>query len=307
VLHATPGFAIVEADYKGAELYGMAIMAGSAKMRDHCVRSMLPDKGYNDKGEKVPDGKYPHPDYYDIHSNVACLAFRLNCIPTKKGLEGIGKGHFRTLAKNVIFGIAYGRQAKAIALQAREQGIKVKTEDAQKVIDAIFKMYPELPPFFEEAGERAKRSGWLCHCFGRFRRFPQTDDYQLEGEFERQAMNFPIQGMIASCVNRGIAFLADRIEKLGLQNEIRILLQIHDAVVVEARYDYVEYAQQLIQWAFVDMVEIWPTDLAGNPRNDGPYRLGLDFEVCDHWGEKFSYEKALKVGLDPKFAAKPKK
>jgi len=306
VLKASDGFALIEADYKGAELYGMAVMSGSKKMQDHCVRSMLPDKGYNAKGEKEDGGKFPHPNYYDIHSNVACLAFKLSCIPTKKGLESIGKEHFRTLAKNVIFGIAYGRQAKAIALQAKEQGISVTPQEAQKVIDAIFAVYPELPPFFDEAKNRAITQRWLCHCFGRFRRFPFTEDYKLEGEFERQAMNFPIQGMIASCVNRGIAYLADRIEKLGLQDDIRILLQIHDAVLVEARYEYIEYAKQLIQWAFVDMVEIWPTSLAGVPRNDGPYRLSLEFEVSDHWGEKFSYEKAVKVGLDPKYAAKPK-
>ncbi len=306
VLQASPGFALVEADYKGAELYGMAVMSGSLKMQDHCVRSMLPDKGYNAKGVKEDGGKYPHPNYYDIHSNVAVLAFQLKCIPTKSGLESIGKVHFRTLAKNVIFGIAYGRQAKAIALQAKEQGINVTPHEAQLVIDAIFQMYSELPAFFEEAKSRARNEKWLCHCFGRFRRFPTTNDYKLEGEFERQAMNFPIQGMIASAVDRAIAYLVDIIERQGLQNDIRILLQIHDAVLVEARYEYVEYAQQLIQWAFVDMVEIWPTDLAGTPRGDGPYRLGLDFEVADHWGEKFSYEKAIEVGLDPKFAAKPK-
>lgn len=220
-------------------------------------------------------------------------------------METIGKAHFRTLAKNVIFGIAYGRQAKAIALQAKEQGINVTPDEAQKVINAIFNMYPELQPFFDEAKSRAINERVLCHCFGRFRRFPVASDYKLEGEFERQAMNFPIQGMIASCVDRGIAYLDDRIDQLGMQNDIRILLQIHDAVLVEAKYEYVEYAQQLIQWALVDMVEIWPTDLGGKPRGDGPYRLGLEFEVADHWGEKFTYEKAIKVGLDPKFAAKP--
>lgn len=297
VLQASEGYALIEADYKGAELYGMAVMSGSKKMQDHCLRSMLPDKGYNEKGVKEDGGKYPHPNYYDIHSNVACLAFQLKCLATKSGLESIGKVHFRTLAKNVIFGIAYGRQAKAIALQAKEQGINVTPHEAQLVIDAIFEMYHELPAFFDEAKSRAIKEKWLCHCFGRFRRFPTTSDYKLEGEFERQAMNFPIQGMIASCVDRGLAYLVDKIEQLGLQNEIRILLTIHDAVVLEAKYEYVEYAQQLIQWAFVEMVEIWPTDLAGKPRGDGPYRLGLDFEVADHWGERYTKKQCQELGI----------
>lgn len=305
-LMASEGFALVEADYKGAELYCMAVMAGSKKMQDHCNRALLPDKGYDQQGNKIDGGKFPHPDYYDIHSNVACLAFRLKCHPSKAGLSTIGKEHFRTLAKNVIFGIAYGRQAKAIALQAKEQKVNVTVDEAQTVIDAIFRMYPELEPFFDEAKSRATKERWLCHGFGRFRRFPKTSDYKLEGEFERQAMNFPIQGMIASCVDRGIAYLCSEIERTGMQDNIRPLLTIHDAVLIEARYDYVEYAQQLIKWAFVDMVEIWPTDLSGKPRGDGPYRLGLDFEVSKHWSEKWSYEEAIEVGLDPKFAAKPK-
>jgi uracil-DNA glycosylase family 4 len=306
VLRASDGYAFVEADYKGAELYGMALMSGSKKMQDHCLRSLLDDEGYDEHGNKVDGGKFPHPDYYDIHSNVAVLAFHLKCHPSKHGLKEIGKVHFRTLAKNVIFGIAYGRQAKAIALQAKEQGINVTPQEAQMVIDAIFAMYPELVPFFNEAKDRAKNARWLCHCFGRFRRFPRTSDYKLEGEFERQAMNFPIQGMIASAVDRGLAHLVARIEELGLEDDIRILLTIHDAVLLEAKYEYVDFAKQLIQWAFVDMVEIWPTNLAGEPRGDGPYHLGMDFEVSKHWGEKFSYEEAVKVGLDPKFAKKPK-
>jgi len=191
ILKASDGFALVEADYKGAELYGMALMSGSKKMQEHCIRSLLPDEGYDEKGKKCEGGKFPHPDYYDIHSNVACLAFQLKCHPSKKGLDSIGKVHFRTLAKNVIFGIAYGRQAKAIALQAKEQGINVTVNEAQIVIDAIFQMYPELLPFFNEAKSRAIKDRWLCNCFGRFRRFPSTSDYKLEGEFERQAMNFP--------------------------------------------------------------------------------------------------------------------
>lgn len=297
VLRASPGFALIEFDYKGAELYGMALMAGSTLMQDHCIRSLLPDEGFDEKGNQVPGGKFPHPQYYDIHSNVAVLAFQLKCLPTKGGLKSIGKAHFRTLAKNVIFGIAYGRQAKAIALQAREQGIRVSVEEAQQVIDTIFALYPELVAFFESAKSRALDERWLCNCFGRLRRFPRTSDFKMEGEFERQAMNYPIQSMIASAVDRGLAYLDDIIERQGLGNDLRLLLQIHDAGLVECRYHLIPHAIELIKWAMVDMVEIWPTSLDGAPRGDGPYRLGLEFEVSRHWGEKYSKEKAEQLGI----------
>ena len=60
ILKAAPGHLLIEADYVGAELYGMAIMSGDATMIDHATRNQLPED---------------HPNFYDIHSNVAVLAF----------------------------------------------------------------------------------------------------------------------------------------------------------------------------------------------------------------------------------------
>lgn len=116
VLKASPGHVLVEADYVGAELFGMAVMAGDPNMVAHATRNQLPED---------------HPDYYDIHSNVAVFAFRLNCPPTKSGLAAIGKKHIRIVAKSVIFGIAYGRGAKAIAVAAKEQGIEITTDECK--------------------------------------------------------------------------------------------------------------------------------------------------------------------------------
>lgn len=303
ILTAADGYLLVEFDYVGAELFGMAVMSGDEKMIDHAQRATLPDEGYNEKGEKTSGGKYPHPNYYDIHSNVAKLAFRLNCAPTKKGLKDIGKAHFRILAKNVIFGIAYGRQAKAIALQAKEQKVNVTPEDAQRVIDAIFEMYPKLKPFFESAASRALEEKWLCHCFGRFRRFPSAADYQLSGEFERQAMNFPIQGMVASAVNRGLAKMRwTRDHKLKQPDLFKMLLQMHDAGLLEVPYKHVAYvADELIPNVMSKQVPIYPSALDGTPSGKGPYYLGTDITVCRSWGEKLTVEECREFGIPEKF------
>lgn len=289
ILKASPGYVLIEFDYIGAELLGMAIMAGDETMIDHCLRAQLSESD---------------PNYYDIHSHVAVMAFKLGCKPTKSGLKEIGKSHFRTLAKNVIFGIAYGRGAKAIALQAREQGIRVSVEDAQRVIDTIFDLYPMLQPFYEEAKTRALQDKWLCHCFGRFRRFPTASDYKLEGEFERQAMNFPIQGMVASAVDRGLAYLDEAIEENTKTGDIRLLLQMHDAGLLETRYDLVGYSVELIRWAMSHCVPIYPTNLAGEPTGKGPYYLGVDVSVEEHWGEKISATRCNELGIPLKFAGK---
>ncbi len=308
LLMASPGFALVEFDYKGAELYGMAIMSGDELMIEHSKRALFPDEGYDKDGNEVKGGKYPHPQYYDIHSNVACLAFRLDCPPNKAGLKSIGKLHFRVLAKNVIFGIAYGRGAKAIALQAKENKKKddpeVTVEQAQAVIDAIFAMYPRLKPFFDSARERALQEKWLCNCFGRYRRFPTAMDYKLEGEFERQAMNFPIQSMVASAVNRGLARLRKCIRDFGLKEDIRILLQIHDAGLIECKYHLIEYVvDELIPYCMRDCVPIYPSHLDGTPLGTGPYNLGLDTTVENHWGEHYTRQECEDYGIPIRFAA----
>lgn len=286
LLTASPGHLLIEADYVGAELYGMAIMSGDPTMIDHATRNQLPEDD---------------PNFYDIHSNVAVLAFNLPCKPTKSGMKDIGKEHLRVIAKSVIFGIAYGRGAKAIALAAKEQGVYVTVDEAQQVIDTIFAMYPGLIPFFDECKKRATEDKWLCHCFGRFRRFPYAADYKLEGEFERQAMNFPIQGMIASAVSRAIAYLKDYKDQGDDPNLFRILLQIHDALLVEVPYEHVEFvAQEVLPWAMREMVPIYPSRLDGTPTGDGPYFLGIEADAMRHWGEKLTEEEGLACGLAQK-------
>lgn len=296
----------IESDLKGAELAGMAIMAGAKKMIEHSERAnKYPEEGYDSDGKEVPGGKYPHPEYYDIHSNVAILAFKLKCHPSKQGLKDVGKAHIRNIAKTVIFGLCYGRGAKAIALAAKEQGVDITVEEVEKVIAAIFQMYPELVPLFAECRERALNERWLCHCFGRFRRFPPVNDFKLEGEFERQAMNYPIQGMIASLVDRWAATLHAAKRKLLPEYGEEIFqwqLQIHDALVVRCKPQYVEYvADTLIPWA-VRQVPIYPTRLDGSPvTGRGPYHLGVETEVFDHWGERLKVADCERLSIPTRF------
>lgn len=280
---ASPGFVGLEGDLKGAELYMMAIAAGDLNMIAHCQRNQLDEED---------------PNYYDIHSAVACLAFKLTCAPTKAGLESIGKTWLRNIAKTVIFGIAYGRGAKAIAFAAKEQGVNISVAEAQLIIDAIFELYPGLIYYFAEAAERVK-AGWMCHCFGRLRRVPPVvDDFKREGEFERQLKNFPIQGGVASMLHRGTAYLRMAIRQAELTEHIRMLLTIHDAIILEARPHLIGYAAQLMRWAMCDQNPVYPTNLSGEPiMGRGPYVLDMDFEVFEHWGEKMTKERRIELGV----------
>ncbi len=320
ILMAPPGWALVEFDYTGAELYATAIMSGDPTLIAHAQRGSL---------------KESDPEYYDIHSNVAVLAFQLKvndfvhekkdptskyfgktaaeilglpvgapCPATKGALKFIGRSQFRTLAKNVIFGLFYGRGAKAIQIQAREQKVHVTLDEVQAVIDAIFDMYPGLKPFFDSVAERVVEERWLCHAMGRYRRFPSTSDYKLQGDFGREGGNFYIQGLIASCVDRGLARLRQCIIDAGLRDDARLALQIHDAGVIEARYHVIEYlAGTLIPYAMRDCVPIFATDLAGMPTGAGPYHLGIDVSVHKNWGEPFSKEECHEFGIPEEYAA----
>ena len=295
IMCSSPGHVFVEADYIGAELFGMAIMSNDHRMIDHAKRNQL--------GEE-------HPEFYDIHSNVAKMSFGLECAPTKSGMAAIEKSHLRIVAKSVIFGIAYGRGAKAIAMAAKEQGIDVTVDDAQRIIDTIFMMYPGLKPFFAECQARATRElrsdgeghheGWLVSCFGRYRRFPVVPkgDRGLEGEFGRQAMNFPIQSMIASAVSRAMGYLYQARVTSGDPDLFKIILQIHDAVLLEVPYANVKYVcEEVLPFAMRECVPIHPTDLNGKSISREPYYLGIEADMMSHWGEKLSQEKAEEMGL----------
>ncbi len=177
ILTARPGHVLIEADYSGAEVLGMALMANDKNLIDHAQRSALPED---------------HPNYYDIHSNIAVEAFQLDCPPTKSGLDSIDCLHLRTGAKTVFFGYAYGQGAEAAARKAQEEGAKVTVKDTERLMAGLKSKYSYLEPFFLACRNRVHDPGWVCNSFGRYRRFMLTSatDKQAIGELHRQSMNF---------------------------------------------------------------------------------------------------------------------
>lgn len=279
---------LVESDYTGAELAMMAWMSGDVQMIDHVRRSGLPES---------------HKDYFDIHSNVTRLAFRLECEPTKAGLKAIDKYYLRDIAKAVMFGIAYGRGPKAIAFEARVQNVPLSEEEARAIIDAIFQLYPNLSPLFEECARRAREDRFIFSCFGRCRRVPKTDDRSVLGDFERQFKNFPIQGGIADVVGQGISNLYNFRQECGDPDMFRIVLQIHDAILLEVPKSRLEFVvDKVIPQQMCRRVPVFPTDLGGVPMGTGPFYLSGVTEVFEHWGESISVDRCRELGIAERFA-----
>ncbi len=289
---AAPGYVLIEADYVGAELAGMAWMSGDPTMIEHVRRAQLPED---------------HPDYYDIHSAVAVAAFRLNCPATKKGLASIGMAHLRVAAKNVVFGYAYGRGAAAIARQAKEEGVTITVEEAQALIDGLVRQYPMLPFYFDLCRGRVRHPGWMCNPFGRFRRFSQALDFKTEGDQQRQAMNYPIQSLVADAMSRALDHLYFLRDMYGLH--YRIALQIHDAVILEVPVAEVDAVYDVVlPQCMTDRVPIYPTDLDGMViTGRGPYYLGIDKEVYTQWGERLTKEQCIASGIPVRFGKDKKK
>jgi uracil-DNA glycosylase family 4 len=280
---------LIESDFTGAELCMTAWMSGDAAMIEHVRRNALPE---ND------------PDYYDIHSNVAVLAFRLKCLPTKAGLKSLpgptkdGKKYLRDIAKRIMFGMFYGRGAAAISREAREQGVDVSVDEAQGVMETIFDLYPNLRPFYAECKARASNPGWICTAFGSFRRVMPTRDQEVLSEFERQFMNVPIQGGVAYAMSQGITNLCHYRDKSGDPDMFRVVLQVHDAVILEVPISKVaSVAQTVMPLCLEEQVPVYPCTLSGDSTGDGPYRFSAVTEVFARWGERITKADCQKYGL----------
>ena len=279
--------ALIEADYKGAELMAMAVLARDAKMLEHCRRANLPED---------------HPDFYDMHANMAVTAFHLDCEPTKKGLKSIGQPGLRVAAKNQLFGVGYGRSAAACARQCQEEGLDVTEAQSQQVINAIFATYPGIPALQEALRGRAHNPGWIRNAKGRLRRCITTDDRAAMGELERQFLNFPMQSLVADCISEALYWLYMHPRKAELG--YKIVLQIHDAIVLEVPARSVDAVyNEILPECMIDNVSFQSCDLDGVPYSDSPiYRFGLDQEVFTRWGVPLTLEECDTLGINHKYA-----
>lgn len=270
---------LLETDYGGAELLGMAVMSRSQTMISHCL----------------------DPDY-DIHSHVAVDAFGLTCPPIKASFDGTDVEGLRVAAKNIIFGVGYGRGAEACARQCKEEGNDITTEQAQTIINTIFNMYPEIPDFQLACQRRVTDPGWMRNNFGRFRRFiPPNDQAALAG-LQREAMNFPMQSMVADAVSWALHWLYNHPRKAELG--YKIVLQIHDAIVLEVPVRSLDVVyNEIIPECMVERVPFYATDLDGMRYADKTaYRFPIERDVQIRWGEKLTTEQLDHFGLDHAYA-----
>ena len=148
----------------------------------------------------------------------------------------------RRRAKAVNFGIVYGLSPFGLAQQ-----LGIEQKEAKRFIEAYFERYAGVRVFIDATLEQARRDGFVRNLFGRKRPIPDllSKNPNLRGFAERTAVNTPLQGTAADLIKIAMLRLERELRTRGL--ETKMLLQVHDELVLEAPEPEVELVKQLVK------------------------------------------------------------
>jgi DNA polymerase-1 len=166
-------------------------------------------------------------DGLDIHAMTASEMFG---VPVKDMPSDI-----RSRAKAINFGIIYGISAFGLARQ-----LGIARSEAGDYIARYFERFPGIRDYMDATKRAAREAGFVRTIFGRKIYFPEleTAGAATRGNFERAAINAPIQGSAADILRRAMIRMPGALSAAGLS--ARMLLQVHDELIFEAPADEVE-------------------------------------------------------------------
>jgi DNA polymerase-1 len=157
----------------------------------------------------------------DIHDRTALKIFGTT--------SGLGAHELRRRAKIVNYALLYGKQAFTLA-----KDIGVTRPEAQAFIDAYFAGFPAVRTFIDNLLVEARDTGVVKTMFGRRRLVPDvnTRNFQMRGEAERKAVNFPIQGTAADILKRAMIDVHRALPTIA-GGRARMILTVHDELLFE--------------------------------------------------------------------------
>jgi len=207
---AEKGRKLISADYSQIELRVLAHMADTPTLR-----------------QAFADG-------LDIHAMTASEMFG---VP----IQGMDPG-VRRRAKAINFGIVYGISSVGLAAQ-----LGIGRSEAGVYIKTYFERFPGIRDYMEAMKAEARRSGFVKTLFGRKIHYPEINikNPGLRGNYERAAINAPIQGSAADIIRRAMIRMGPALAEAGLS--ARMLMQVHDELVFEAPEDEVEKTMEVAQ------------------------------------------------------------
>ncbi len=204
------GYVYIDADYSQIELRVLAHIANDKNM----IKAFAQDE--------------------DIHREVASKVFN---VP----LEKVTKEQ-RTKAKAVNFGIVYGITDFGLAEQ-----IGTTKQEAKEYIASYMQKYEGIKKYMDNITEKAKETGYVETSFGR-RRYIQelkSSNYLIREFGKRAAMNTPIQGTAADIMKIAMNTVYTKLKQSNL--DARIVLQVHDELILEVKEDQKEEATRILK------------------------------------------------------------
>src|SRR5437868_7581122 len=232
---AEAGRRLISADYSQVELRILAHVSGEPKLREAFAR-----------GE-------------DIHAATAA--------------EVLGKDQAtltkdeRNVAKMVNFGIVYGISSFGLS-----ENLEIPREEAQAYIDAYLARFPHVQDFIARTIEQATRDGYTTSLLGRRRPVPElrASNRQTRSLGERLAVNFVMQGSNADIIKVAMIAIHRRLREEG--RAARLVLQIHDELLLEAPGNEVAAVRELVRQEMIAAYDLDPP-------------LAVDVGASDDWHE----------------------
>jgi DNA polymerase I len=206
---AEPGHLLLSADYSQIELRVLAHLSGDPTLIDTFRKNE------------------------DVHDRTSLEIFG--------PLSPIPKDEQRRISKMVNYALLYGKTAFSLA-----KDIGVSRGEAAAFIDAYFARYSKVRAFIDDTIAQARETGQVRTLLGRLRRLPdlRSKNVPVRMEAERQAMNTPVQGSAADLIKRAMIDLHAELQQRKLRS--RLILQIHDELLLEVPEAEAEEAKQLV-------------------------------------------------------------
>lgn len=206
---AKDGYVLVDADYSQIELRVLAHIANDETM----INAFRNNE--------------------DIH---AVTASQVLGIP----LEDVTKEQ-RSSAKAVNFGIVYGIGEFSLA-----QDLHISVKEAKAYIESYLEKYHGVRNYMESIKEQAKKDGYVKTMLNRIRYIPElkSPNYNIRQFGERVALNTPIQGTATDIIKLAMVRVDNRLINEGLKS--KLILQVHDELIVEAHKDEVDKVKQIL-------------------------------------------------------------
>jgi len=184
----------------------------------------------------------------------------------------------RKKAKGVNFGFLYGMGAAKFITYARDSyGVNVSEPEAYEARKDFFDMYATLPRWHERQRRLARIYHSVNSAIGRVRHLPdiESEDKEVRGEAERQAINSPVQSLGSDMMLLSMSMLHEMMPS----DEARIVGTVHDSLLFEVREDRVDYWAKTIR----DTMENLPLQKKFGVTLSVPIKV--DVSVGDHWSE----------------------